>query len=78
MSGFRDNNGNVMGLGKRGEGITKWAKDNKGHAAAVGVAGAAAVGGAGYLAYRAYKKRKAAQAQQAGLNATHQVQPNVR
>jgi hypothetical protein len=83
LSGFRDNKGKLFGL-NGGEGIKKWAKDNKGHAALVAGGTAALVGGGGYLAYRAYKKRKAAQAQQAaqsqqaGLNSTHQIQPNVR
>lgn len=73
---FKDDKGAVMGLGKKGGGIVKWAKENKAQAATAGAVGAAALGGAGYLAYRAYKKRKAAQAAQQ-QNATHQVQPNV-
>lgn len=76
---FKDKKGAFMGLGKKGDGIVNWAKNNKAQAATAGAIGAAAVGGAGYLAYRAYKKRKAAQAAQANQqpNATHQVQPYV-
>lgn len=52
---FRDNKGGFLGMGKKGEGFGKWAKNNKANAAALGAAGAATAVG-GYLAYKKLKK----------------------
>lgn len=52
---FRDSKGGFLGMGKKGEGFGKWAKNNKANATALGVAGAATAVG-GYYAYKKLKK----------------------
>lgn len=56
---FKDSNGSFMGMGKKGIGVGKWAKQNKLQAGVAAGAATAAVAGGAYLTYKAIQKKKA-------------------
>lgn len=66
---FNDDKGTFMGMGKKGVGIGKWAKQNKAQAATAAGVGAAVVAGGAYATYKAIKKRNQAKAAQAKQSA---------